>query len=56
MVDVEVVDLADMRCFTARTAACKRVLDNMSVRERALLDAEVESRRNQGNPEAVQRE
>ena len=56
MLDVEEVDLADKRCFTARTAACKRVLDNMSVRERASLDAEVESRRTQGNPEALQRE
>jgi len=56
MLDVPVVDLADRRCFGARTVACKQVLNNMSVQDRALLDAELESRKTQGNPEDVQRE
>lgn len=56
MLDITDVDIADRRCFTARTAASKRVLDRMNERERAELEAEVETRKTEGNPESVQRE
>jgi hypothetical protein len=56
MLDVTIVNLADRRCFAARTAASRRVLEKMTERERAQIDADVESRKAQGNPPNVQRE
>jgi len=56
MLDLTDIDLADKRCFGARTSASSRVLEKMSERERALIYAEVESRKTQGNPENIQRE
>ena len=56
MLDIADVDMADRRCFAARTAASKRVLDRMNERERAELEVEVEARKTEGNPESVQRE
>jgi hypothetical protein len=55
---LEVTELAsnDPRCFQQRTAAAKRVLENMTERERAAIKATVEERRLQGNPVTIQRE
>jgi hypothetical protein len=46
----------DPRYFQQRTAAAKRVLDNMTERERTAIYATVEERRLKGNPVTIQRE
>ena len=53
---VEELDPQDPRCFQQRNAAAKRVLANMSERDRAAFDDALDVRRKKGNPEAVRRE
>lgn len=52
---VEELDRRDPRYFQQRNAAAKLALDNMSVEEKAELEAALETRRSDGNPENVQR-
>lgn len=55
---LDVTELAsnDPRYFQQRTAAAKRVLDNMTERERMAIKGLVEERKLQGNPVNIQRE
>ena len=55
LLDVEELDHSDPRYFQQRNAAAKLALDKLSVAERALLEAALERRRAEGNPEKVQR-
>jgi hypothetical protein len=53
---VEELDTKDPRYFQQRTAAAKRVLDEMTEQERTAITQIVEERKAQGNPEHIRRE
>jgi len=55
MLKLDAIDWKDQKVFRQRTAACKRVLDNMTPRDRAHVDVVVEKRRSEGNMPEVQR-
>ena len=55
MLKLDAIDWKDQKVFRQRTAACKRVLDNMTLRDRAHVDVVVEKRRSEGNMPEVQR-
>jgi hypothetical protein len=46
----------DPQIFQQRNAAAKRVIEKMSERERAKLNAIVEERKTQGHPDHIRRE
>lgn len=50
------LDTNDPRYFQQRTAAAKRVLDDMTEQERTAIHLIVEDRKAQGNPDNVKRE
>lgn len=51
----DTVDFSRPECFQNRTAAIKRVLENMSVRDREDVDAQVDMHRRTGLPAEMQR-
>jgi hypothetical protein len=53
---VDELDRKDPRYFQQRTAAAKRVLEEMTEQERTAINQIVEERRAEGNPENIRRE
>ncbi len=50
------IDYGRQECFQKRTTAIKRVLENMTVRDREDVDAEVENLIRNGLPPEIQRQ
>jgi hypothetical protein len=56
ILQVEDLQPNDPKVFQQRNAAAKRVIQKMSVQERAKLDAVVQDRKIQGHPDHIRRE
>lgn len=56
MLGLDTIDFSLPEIFQNRTTAIKRVLDNMSVGERELVDVMVEKYKREGMPAEIQRQ
>ena len=55
MLNIDTINWGDQSAFTQQTAACRRVLDNMTPQERAQVNATVVKRQSEGNLPDIQR-
>jgi hypothetical protein len=53
---VDALDNRDPKYFQQRNAAAKLALEKMSIEERTEIELELETRREKGNPEQIQRQ